>query len=51
MKAAIEKLVKELKEKGRVGFSISDKEDPDAKVNVWYVIAKLEDALLEAKKG
>lgn len=47
----IENLITELKEKG-TRFSVStvkDVADPEAKVNVWYVIAKLEEILLEEK--
>lgn len=51
MKAKIENLVAELKKKGESRFSLNSEADPEAKVNVWYVIAKLEEALLEGKNG
>ena len=43
----IEALIDDLKRKGRNIMGSSD--DPEAKVNVWYVVAKLEGLLLEEK--
>ena len=50
MKKDIEKLIAELKHKGDNKYSLKEVADPEAKVNVWYVIAKLEEILLEANK-
>ena len=52
MENKIKALVAELKQAGQEKFSVSAKraDDPDAKINVWYVVAKLEEALLE-KRG
>ena len=53
MEYKIKALVEELKKAGQEKFSVTAKreEDPEAKINVWYVIAKLEEALLEVEKG
>ena len=52
MEQRIKALIKELLIQSKNPLkSSSTLEDPDAKVNVWYVIAKLEEALLEEKKG
>lgn len=51
MEFMIKKLIEDLKTKGKNPFSTSkDMSDTEAKVNVWYVIAKLEEILLEGKK-
>ena len=42
MEEKIKKLIKELEIKGK---NFMGHEDPDAKVNVWYVVAKLEEIL------
>lgn len=48
METMIKKLIEELKGQG---FSaIMGKANPEEKVNVWYVIAKLEEILLAGKK-
>lgn len=47
MEQRIKALIEELKKQG---FSlISNKANPEEKVNVWYVIAKLEEILLAGK--
>lgn len=52
MEQRIKALIKELQFQSKNPLKGSPTmEDPDAKVNVWYVIAKLEEALLEGKKG
>lgn len=51
MEQRIKALIGELKVQTKNPLkSTSSMEDPDAKINVWYVIAKLEEALLEKKK-
>lgn len=51
MEQKIKALIKELQIQAKNPLKSSPTmEDPDAKVNVWYVIAKLEEVLLEAKK-
>lgn len=51
MEQKIKELIQELKGASKSPFKMtSSMEDPEAKVNVWYVIAKLEEALLERKK-
>ena len=50
MEQKIKAFVEELKLAGKEKYSVKGVNDPDAKVNVWYVIAKLEEALLEGKK-
>ena len=49
MEKKIEALIKDLKKKGSNILGSAD--DPEAKVNVWYVIARLEGLLLEKEKG
>lgn len=44
MEEKIKKLIKELESKGN---NFMGHEDPDAKVNVWYVIAKLEEIIVK----
>lgn len=52
MEQKVKELIKELKIHSKTGLKLtSSMEDPEAKINVWYVIAKLEEALLEGKKG
>lgn len=52
MEQKIKALISELKLQTKNPFKTSSSmEDPDAKINVWYVIAKLEEALLEGKKA
>lgn len=47
MEQKIKELIKELKGAGKSPFKMTaSMEDPEAKVNVWYVIAKAEDVLL-----
>ena len=47
MERKIKELIEDLKKQG---FTvISGKPNPEEKVNVWYVIAKLEEILLDAK--
>lgn len=52
MEQKIKAVIEELKKAGQEKFAISNKrtDDPEAKINVWYVIAKLEEALLEKGK-
>ena len=51
MKAKIEALINDLKDRGYpLGMKSAGKTSPDATVNVWYVIAMLEEILLEEKK-
>lgn len=47
MEQKIKKLISELKEQGK--DLLGNKDDTDKKVSLWYVIAKLEEALLEGK--
>lgn len=52
MEQKIKALISELKAQTKNPLkSLASMEDPDAKINVWYVIAKLEEVLLEEKKG
>lgn len=52
MEQKIKALISELKEQTKNPLKSWDSmEDSDAKINVWYVIAKLEEALLEGKNG
>ena len=48
MSNALQKLIAEIK-KGATKF-ISVDPDPNAKVNVWYVVARLQDVLLAGKE-
>lgn len=52
MEQKIRSIIEELKKAGQEKFAVSKdrRDDPEAKINVWYVIAKLEEALLEKGK-
>ncbi len=50
MEQKVKELIKELQERGESKYSIKPRKDPEATVNVWYVIAKLEEILLGDKK-
>lgn len=50
MEQKIKELLKELQKMGESKYSINHVIDPDAKVNVWYIIAKLEEILLDGRK-
>lgn len=45
----LEKFIAELKERGTSIYSTTNKYNPEATVNVWYVVAKLEEILLDNK--
>ena len=47
MEESIKEFIKELEKKG---CNFLGQEDPDAKVNVWYVVAKLEEIYGNSKK-
>ena len=49
MGPGLRQLIAELKKNATKFASIGP--DPDAKVNVWYVIARLNEVLLEGKEG
>ena len=46
MKRSLENFIAELKSKGNNPYSTHENPDPEAKINVWYVVAKLEEILL-----
>ena len=52
MEQKIKAIIEELKKAGQEKFVVSKERqnDPEAKINVWYVIARLEQALLEKGK-